>query len=257
MTAISVPAPPANAAGEEGASRFHRVYTRYAGRHPRLRPWHHQWLAGTPLYAVLRPALAELSGDVLDVGCGAKPYRDWVPGARRYVGIDVFDGPSVDGLIVPGRPWPVDDAAFDAVLCTQVLEHVADVEQAVAELARVMRPGAHAIISVPFIFGEHNAPHDYRRLSEHGVRRLLEDHDLEVVTIKQQGAIGSTLGSIFLCWTFDALPRSGRGLLVAAPLLPLWSLLCLTVNALGAALDRVDRTGMYYGNLVVHARRAA
>jgi len=257
MTAISAPAPPANAAGEAGASLFHRVYTRYAGRHPRLRPWHHQWLAGTPLYAALRPALAELRGDVLDVGCGAKPYRDWVPGARRYVGIDVFDGPSVDGLIVPGRPWPVGDAEFDAVLCTQVLEHVPDLEHTVGELARVMRPGADAIISVPFIFGEHNAPHDYRRLSQHGLRRLLGDHDLDVVEITQQGAIGSTLGSIFLCWTFDALPRGRRGMLVSAPLLPVWSLLCLTVNVLGAALDRVDRTGMYYGNLLVRARRPA
>jgi SAM-dependent methyltransferase len=257
MTAISAPAPPANAAGETGASLFHRVYTRYAGRHPRLRPWHHQWLAGTPLYAALRPALAELRGDVLDVGCGAKPYRDWVPGARRYVGIDVFDGPTVDGLIVPGRPWPAGDAEFDAVLCTQVLEHVPDLEHTVGELARVMRPGADAIISVPFIFGEHNAPHDYRRLSQHGLRRLLADHDLEVVEITQQGAIGSTLGSIFLCWTFDALPRGRRGMLISAPLLPLWSLLCLTVNVLGAALDRVDRTGMYYGNLLVRARRPA
>ena len=191
---------------------------------------------------------------MLDVGCGAKPYRDWVPGARRYVGIDVFDGPSVDGLIVPGRPWPVGDAEFDAVLCTQVLEHVPDLEHTVGELARVMRPGADAIISVPFIFGEHNAPHDYRRLSQHGLRRLLADHDLEVVSIEQQGAIGSTLGSIFLCWTFDALPRGRRGMLISAPLLPLWSLLCLTVNVLGAALDRVDRTGMYYGNLLVRAR---
>ena len=257
MTAISAPAPPANAAGEAGASLFHRVYTRYAGRHPHLRPWHHQWLAGTPLYAALRPALAELRGDVLDVGCGAKPYRDWVPGARRYVGIDVFDGPSVDGLIVPGRPWPVGDAEFDAVLCTQVLEHVPDLEHTVGELARVMRPGADAVISVPFIFGEHNAPHDYRRLSQHGLRRLLADHDLEVVSIEQQGAIGSTLGSIFLCWTFDALPRGRRGMLISAPLLPLWSLLCLMVNVLGAALDRVDRTGMYYGNLLVRARRPA
>jgi SAM-dependent methyltransferase len=257
MTAISAPAPPANAAGDAGASLFHRVYTRYAGRHPRLRPWHHQWLAGTPLYAVLRPALAELQGDVLDVGCGAKPYRDWVPGARRYVGIDVFDGPSVDGLIVPGRPWPVGDGEFDAVLCTQVLEHVPDLVHSVGELARVMRPGADAIISVPFIFGEHNAPHDYRRLSQHGLRRLLDDHDLEVVQITQQGAIGSTLGSVFLCWTFDALPRGRRAMLISAPLLPLWSLLCLTVNVLGAALDRVDRTGMYYGNLLVRARRPA
>lgn len=238
-------------------SIVHQAYVRWAGRHPRLRPWHHQWLAGTPLYAVLRPLLATLDGDVLDVGCGAKPYRAWVPGARRYVGIDVFDGPEVDAVIVPGQRWPADDAAFDAVLCTQVLEHVGDLEHTVAELRRVMRPGADAVVTVPFIFGEHNGPQDFRRLSRHGVRRVLEQQGLEVVALTPHGAIGSTLGAIGLGWTFDALPRSRRGMLVAAPLLPLWSLLCLVVNLAGAALDRVDRTGLYYGNVLVHARRPA
>jgi SAM-dependent methyltransferase len=241
MTTTCAKAPPANAAGDAGASLFHRFYVRYAGRHPRLRPWHHQWLAGTPLYAVLRPVLAQLEGDVLDVGCGAKPYRDWVPRARRYVGIDVFDGPQVDGVIVPGEPWPVADAEFDAVLCTQVLEHVDDLDHAVGELVRTLRPGGEA----------------YRRLSRYGLRRVLEDHGLEIVRLTPHGAIGSTLGAIALCWTFDAMPRGRRGLLLTAPLLPLWSLLCLVVNGAGAALDRVDRTGMYYGNLLVVARRPA
>ena len=227
----------------------------YAGRHLRLRPWHHQWLAGTPLYAVLRPLLATLRGDVLDVGCGAKPYRDWVPGARRYVGLDVFAGDDVDRLIVPGERWPVDDGEFDAVLCTQVLEHVADLHHTVGELVRVVRPGGDVVVTVPFIFGEHNAPDDDRRLSRHGVRRVLEDHGLELVKVEPHGAIGSTLGAIALGWTFDALPRGRRGRLLTAAALPLWSLLCLAVNLAGAALDRIDRTGMYYGNLLVHARR--
>ncbi len=254
MSTTCAPAPSPHAGGP---SLFHRCYVRYAGRHPRLRPWHHQWLAGTPLYAVLRPLLRTLRGDVLDVGCGCKPYRDWVPDARRYVGIDVVDGPAVDALVVPGERWPVGDAEFDAVLCTQVLEHVADLHHTVDELVRVIRPGGEAVITVPFMFGEHNAPEDYRRLSRHGLRRLLEDHGLEILRMTPHGAIGSSLGAIGLGWTFDALPRSRRGMLATAPLLPLWSLLCLAVNLAGAALDRLDRTGMYYGNLLVHARRPA
>lgn len=243
--------------GGEGESTFHRAYVRFAGRHPDLRPWHHQWLAGTPLYRVLRPLLQTLEGDVLDVGCGYKPYRDWLPGARSYYGIDVAPGPEVDALITPGRPWPVGDAQYDVVLCTQVLEHVGDLHHTVAELRRALRPGADAVISVPWIYGEHNAPHDYRRLSQHGLRRLLEDHDLELVSMQPHGAVASTLGAIALSWSFDAMPRGGRGMLLVAPLLPLWALLCLAVNLAAIGLDRVDRTGMYYGNLLVRARRPA
>lgn len=234
---------------------LHRAYVWFAGRHPHLRPWHHQWLAGIPLYRVLRPLLARLSGDVLDVGCGEKPYRAWMPDARRWVGIDVSPGPSVDGLIEPGKSWPIEDDDFDVVVCTQVLEHVGDLDHTVSELVRVLRPGGDAIVTVPFIFGEHNAPHDYRRLSQHGLRQLLADHGLDVVETRPHGGIGSTLGVIGLCWTWDAMPRRGRGMLLVAPFLPLWALLCLVVNLTCAAIDRVDRSEMYYGNVLAHARK--
>jgi len=141
------------------------------------------------------------------------------------------------------------------VLCTQVLEHVGDLDHTTQEIVRVLRPGGEALITVPFIFGEHNSPHDYRRLSRHGARRQLEDHGLQVVAIHPHGAIGSTLGAIALGWTFDSLPREGRAMIALAPLLPLWVLMCLVVNAAGALLDRLDRTGLYYGNVLVRARR--
>jgi SAM-dependent methyltransferase len=44
---------------------------------------------------------------------------------------------------------PFPDGAFDVVQCTQVLEHIADHEKAASELARVLKPGGHAIITVP------------------------------------------------------------------------------------------------------------
>lgn len=246
---------PLRAAVRDDGAVLHRAYVWFAGRHPRLRPWHHQWLAGTPLYQVLRPLLGSLSGDVLDVGCGEKPYRGWMPGARRWVGIDVVDGPHVDGFIEPGNAWPVRDGEFDVIVCTQVLEHVSDLDHTMRELVRGLRAGGDAVVTVPFIFGEHNAPHDYRRLSQHGLRQLLTDHGLEVVELRPQGGIGSTLGVIALCWTWDAMPRSGLQMVLVAPFLPLWALLCLVVNLAGAAIDRVDRTEMYYGNLLAHARK--
>jgi SAM-dependent methyltransferase len=242
--------------GEQPASLFHKLYMAVAGRHPELRPWHFQWLAGMPLYGVLRPLLGSLTGDVLDVGCGYKPYRRWIPGAARYFGIDVFPGPAVDAVIVPGEPWPVGDEEFDVVLCTQVLEHVGDLELTASELVRTVKPGGTVVISVPFIFGEHNSPHDYRRFSRYGIRRLIEDR-LEIVDIEPHGAIGSTVGAIVLGWTYDAMPRRGPAALAVAPLLPLWLLLCLVTNMLGALLDRLDTTGLYYGNVLVHARKPA
>ena len=44
---------------------------------------------------------------------------------------------------------PFEDASFDLVQCTQVLEHIEDHERAASELVRVLKPGGHALITVP------------------------------------------------------------------------------------------------------------
>ena len=61
---------------------------------------------------------------------------------------------------------------------------------------------------------------------------------IEILQIEPHGAIGSTLGAIVLGWTYDAMPRSGRGAFAVAPLMPLWLLFCLVINGLGALMDR-------------------
>lgn len=42
-----------------------------------------------------------------------------------------------------------DDASFDVVVCTEVLEHIAGYEAVVAELERVLKPGGHLILTFP------------------------------------------------------------------------------------------------------------
>lgn len=67
----------------------------------------------------------------------------------RYVGLDIVPtGPHVN-LIGDVVAIPVADDSFDAVLCTHVLEHVADDRRAMSEIYRVLRPGGYAYISVP------------------------------------------------------------------------------------------------------------
>ena len=125
-----------------------------------------------------------LTGDVLDVGCGRKPYRDLVS-AARYVGLDV-DSPVTRALgaadmFYGGGKFPLADAIFDGVLCSQVFEHVFTPEAFLSEIYRVLRPGGRLLLTVPFVWDEHEQPHDFARYSSFGLRALLERAGFEVV----------------------------------------------------------------------------
>ncbi len=233
---------------------YARAYDALCGRHPRVRPWHFQWLAVKDLYRDLRRSLPELRGRVLDVGCGEKPYARWLSGATECVGIDVVAGRNVDVVITPGQPWPLESRSFDAVLCTQVIEHAQDLDNVLAEIHRVLAPKGLLLLTVPFAYNEHGAPGDYRRLSVHGVRELLSPRYAALV-LTPQGGIGSTTGLLVLNWIEATLNRSRTSRVLKAVLLPLWLIASAAVNMGGWALDRVDHTNAFYSNVLVLARK--
>jgi SAM-dependent methyltransferase len=233
---------------------YEQAYGFLCGRHPRLLPWHFHWLATRDLYRDLREALPGLTGRVLDVGCGEKPYAQWLTGSDECVGIDVAPGPGVDMVITPGQTWPLEAGTFDAVLCTQVIEHAGDLDNLLSELNRVLAPGGTLLVTVPFAYNEHGAPGDYRRFSVHGVRALFSGA-YELVELKSQGGIGSTTGLLFLNWVDQSMNRSRVTRLAKGALLPFWILLTAVVNALGWAFDHIDGTRAFYSNVFMLARK--
>lgn len=231
---------------------YTNLYDFLCGRHPHLRPWHFQWHALRELNRDLEEVLPKLTGRVLDMGCGMGPYRSLLRSVSEYVGADITLGPEVDVLIKPGAPLPFEDSSFDAILSTQVFEHVADIEDAVSELRRVLKPGGVLVASVPFIYQVHGAPDDYRRLSEYGLKRLLADFSVE--DIRCQGAVGSALAILLLGWISTQLSVNVIAWMVKFALLPLWIPFCFLVNLAGFLLDCVDTTRTVYHNLLIIAR---
>jgi SAM-dependent methyltransferase len=171
---------------------------------------------------------------VLDVGCGPKPYYPlFAPYAESYVGVDVVANPAAE-LLGPVEALPVEDAAFDVVLCTQVLEHCDDPARAVTELRRVTAPGGRVLASTHGVQVYHPSPHDYWRWTHEGLRRLFEQNGTWA-SVEVQPAAGTAATLAMLAGTFleIAARRVGRPRLSRSPV---WLL-----NRAGPALDRRSR----------------
>lgn len=116
---------------------------------------------------------------LLDLGCGARPYAPLYRSAyRRSFASDVPSSPyglaGVDFLAL-ATALSLRDASLDCVLCSEVLEHVADPVAALREIARVLREGGYLIVTVPFLVELHDEPADYYRYTSHGLAYLLQE----------------------------------------------------------------------------------
>ena len=121
---------------------------------------------------------------VLDVGCGERIYEHIFPGSE-YIGIDVeVSGRSPEykkpDKYFNGFDIPFPDKTFDVILCTEVIEHCSSPEKLVKEIYRVLKPNGELLLTVPFIWGEHEAPYDFRRYTSWGVQRLLKDTGFKI-----------------------------------------------------------------------------
>ena len=146
------------------------------------------------LWQDLSPVLARAEGTVVDVGCGAQPYRGLLPTQTRYIGLDAenalqdFGYSMPDVLAIPsdGR-WPVASGDADLVLATETLEHVDQPDAFLAEAHRLLKPGGRLILTVPFAARWHYIPHDFWRFTPASLRMLLEDAGFSDVVVNGRG----------------------------------------------------------------------
>ena len=128
---------------------------------------------------------------VLDAGAGDGRYRTEFA-HTRYVGVDLAVGElswnysRLDAICDLGG-LPFGNGVFDAVLCTQVLEHVAEPKLGLKEIGRVLNPGGRLFLSAPQSWHQHQKPHDYYRYTSFGLRYLVEAAGLRVQSLTNMG----------------------------------------------------------------------
>lgn len=218
-----------------------------------VNPFYH---ARRGLHLAIAGMAPRIEGRLLDVGCGRKPYRNLFA-ATEYVGMEI-DTPENRAnkqadCFYDGTCFPFPDQYFDGVICNQVLEHVFTPDLFLTEIERVLKPGGKLLLTVPFVWDEHEQPWDYGRYSSFGLKSLLEKNGFEVAEQRKINADVRVLFQLInaylykVLWTRQPIVNALVCVVVMAPF-----------NILGALLYRLlpANHDLYLDQLVL-ARKVA
>lgn len=218
-------------------------------------PINPHFLPRRALHAAMKGVGSALNGRVLDAGCGTQPYRDLMTRADHVVGLEAGHardraGKRID-VLYDGLRFPFADGSFDAVLCNQVLEHVFVPERFLREIARVLAPGGTLVLSVPFVWAEHEQPWDSSRYTSFGLRELLGRCGFAVRL--EQKLVGG--GAAIVALIADRLNRGMRSWPLAFRLLARALVLGpLSLVGWGLTLGSSSQAEFYLDNFVVAQR---
>jgi SAM-dependent methyltransferase len=134
------------------------------------------------LWTALSRRAPAVRGLLLDYGCGGRPYEHLFSHCTSYIGADRAQNEMADLHYAPGAPLPLCDASVDAVLSTQVLEHVREPRQYLDECRRVLKPGGRLLLSTHGFWVWHG-PGDWHRWTHEGLISEIESAGLRVVDL--------------------------------------------------------------------------
>lgn len=152
------------------------------------------------LYFNIKELSYNLTGKLMDYGCGSKPYERLFS-VTNYIGIDMINSAyekqsdKIDYFLKEGK-IPFDNNHFDSVLCTEVLEHVFNIDETLTEINRVLKPGGKILITIPFIWEEHEMPYDFARYSSLGIESILHRHNFEIQEHRKVGSSTETISQL-------------------------------------------------------------
>jgi SAM-dependent methyltransferase len=151
------------------------------------------------IYKDVKKYLPLYKGNVLDIGCGQSPYKFLLnKNETKYFGIDIIDANKFgyynpDVIAFDGKNIPFESDKFDAVICTEVLEHVRDFQHLIDEIYRTAKTNADIIVTIPWSARYHYIPYDYFRYTPSSLKTMFSE--FSKVYIKHRGTDISVIGS--------------------------------------------------------------
>ncbi len=195
-----------------------------------------------------------ITGKILDVGCGKKPYQNLFQ-SSQYIGLE-YDTPdnrkskNAD-FFYDGKIFPFSNAEFDSIICNEVLEHVFNPKEFLSEMNRVLKSGGLLLMTVPFVWDEHEQPYDYARYSSFGLKHLIEENGFKIIEQRKSADDISVIFQLINVFIYKKIlgkavrPKRIKRIMIRS--------LCSIFNIMGFVLIKIlpKNQDLYLDNIII------
>jgi len=151
---------------------------------------------------------------VLDAGCGMQPFREMLVNAGYlYTSTDAVQNQTgtVDFVTPLDEPLPElmrSCPPFEFILCTEVMEHVAEWKTAFENFSQMLAPQGRLLITAPHFYPLHETPYDFWRPTPYAIEHFAKANGLRVIFMEQAGGPWEVLGTLLAeTHAYPATPR--------------------------------------------------
>ena len=194
-----------------------------------------------------------ISGKTLDMGSGSKPYIELFTNVTTYIGMDIEQSGHkhqreyID-VFYDGTTFPFESNSFDSLVFFEVLEHVFNLDNFMNEISRVVKQDGYCLVTVPFIWGEHEQPYDFARYSSFGMKQIFEKHKFEIIEHKKYLTDFRLIFLLINSYLYTIFKKYLPGLLAWVFIIP-FSILNNCLGLISYILPK--NNDLYFGNIYV------
>lgn len=219
--------------------------------------WKFNWLANHKLIRALERTSHYASGQLLDMGCGSRPFAAWFAGrVTQYWGTDLRSSRHLKArrpdAYARAEAQPIRTGSMDTVVAFSVVTYLPEPSRMFDEAARVLKPGGIAIVEFAQMEPILDAPYDFYRFTPYGARYQFERAGFEVLEIVPLGGLWARMGLSAI----GALNKINRGPLRWLTELPVRALYIL-VQVFCEGMDRAFFNPLEAMSHLVIARKRA
>ncbi len=132
---------------------------------------------------------------VLNLGSGIGQFDHYLSKEIKLINLDIVPLKKNVHVIGDAHFLPFKNESFDIIYSIAVLEHVKKPWIVADEIFRVLHPGGHVVLELPFLNVIHDE-HDYFRFTDKGILSLFDEKRFDAI-LEQVGSGGGSFLSVF------------------------------------------------------------